>query len=32
MIKPLLHNFHELLTIILDTGFKNLVVLSMLID
>jgi hypothetical protein len=32
MIKPLLHNFLELLIIILDTWFEKLVVLSMLID
>jgi hypothetical protein len=32
MIKPLLHNFLELLIIILDTWFEKLDVLSMLID
>jgi hypothetical protein len=32
MIKPLLHNFLELLITILDTYFKKLDVLSMLID
>jgi hypothetical protein len=32
MIKPLLHNFLELLITILDTCFKKLDVLSMLID
>jgi hypothetical protein len=32
MIKPLLHNFLELLIIILDTRFRKLDVLSMLID
>jgi hypothetical protein len=32
MIKPLLHNSLELLIIIVDTGFENLDVLSMLID
>jgi hypothetical protein len=32
MIKPLLHNFLELLITIFDTCFKKLDVLSMLID
>jgi hypothetical protein len=32
MINPLLHNFLELLITILDTCFKKLDVLSMLID
>jgi hypothetical protein len=32
MIKPLLHNFLELLIIILDTWFEKLDMLSMLID
>jgi hypothetical protein len=32
MIKPLLHNFLELLIIILDTRFEKQDVLSMLID
>ena len=32
MVKPLLHNFLELLIIILDTWFEKLDVLSMLID
>jgi hypothetical protein len=32
MIKPLLHNFLEQLIIILDTWFKKLDMLSMLID
>jgi hypothetical protein len=32
MIKPLLHNFLELLIAIFDTCFKKLDVLSMLID
>jgi hypothetical protein len=32
MAKPLLHNFFELLIIILDIWFENLDVLSMLID
>jgi hypothetical protein len=32
MVKPLLHNFLELLIIVLDTWFEKLEMLSMLID